>query len=143
MTGRSQGGIGRTRLARGENAAKYDRLMSAPVVLQVAASPVSPALVLRPWRMEDVAALVEVSRDPALRQWASHVVSADSRLLTSSSRTTPLGQVVTSVVPRPGKRRATTDDNTGDDARWSPRFLSRGRVRATRGQSGLQQQDPE
>nr|WP_078965434.1 GNAT family N-acetyltransferase [Streptomyces sp. IGB124] len=48
--------------------------MSAPVVLQVATSPVSPALVLRPWRMEDVAVLVEVSRDRALRRWVSSVV---------------------------------------------------------------------
>ncbi|WP_258017505.1 GNAT family N-acetyltransferase [Streptomyces noursei] len=48
--------------------------MNTPVVLQVAATPASPALILRPWRMEDVAALVEVSRDPALRQWANSVV---------------------------------------------------------------------
>ncbi|MDX2563325.1 GNAT family N-acetyltransferase [Streptomyces sp. TX20-6-3] len=52
--------------------------MSVPVVLQVAASPVSPALVLRPWRMEDVAALVEVSRDRTLRQWMSSVVDTDA-----------------------------------------------------------------
>ncbi|WP_257137078.1 GNAT family N-acetyltransferase [Streptomyces sp. gb14] len=62
----------------GENAATYHRPTSAPVVLQVAASPVSPALVLRPWRMEDVAALVEVSRDQALRRWASSGVDNDS-----------------------------------------------------------------
>ncbi|WP_073444117.1 GNAT family N-acetyltransferase [Streptomyces yunnanensis] len=48
--------------------------MNTPVVLQVAATPDSPALVLRPWRMEDIAALVEVGRDPALRQWANSVV---------------------------------------------------------------------
>ncbi|MFI2373362.1 GNAT family N-acetyltransferase [Streptomyces sp. NPDC018833] len=52
--------------------------MSAPVVLQVAATLTSPALVLRPWRIEDVAALVEVSRDPALRRWASSVVDNDT-----------------------------------------------------------------
>lgn len=51
MTGRSQGGMGRTRLASGESAAAY---------------------------MEDVAALVEVSRDPALRQWESSVVNNDA-----------------------------------------------------------------
>ncbi|MFJ9978356.1 GNAT family N-acetyltransferase [Streptomyces cyaneofuscatus] len=62
----------------GENAATYHRPTSAPVVLQVAASPVSPALVLRPWRMEDVAALVEVSRDQALRRWASSGMDNDS-----------------------------------------------------------------
>ncbi|WP_257134549.1 GNAT family N-acetyltransferase [Streptomyces sp. ms115] len=62
----------------GENAATYHRLTSAPVVLQVAASPVSPALVLRPWRMEDVAALVEASRDRALRRWASSGVDNES-----------------------------------------------------------------
>lgn len=78
MTGRSQGGMGRTRLAAVENAAACDQLMNTPVVLQVAASPASPPLVLRPWRMEDVAALVEVSRDPALRQWASSVVDDDA-----------------------------------------------------------------
>lgn len=44
MTGRSQGCMGRTRLASGENAAAYDRLISTQVVLQVAAPPVSPAL---------------------------------------------------------------------------------------------------
>ncbi|MFE7050452.1 GNAT family N-acetyltransferase [Streptomyces californicus] len=66
------------RPASGENAATYHRPTSAPVVLQVAASPVSPALVLRPWRMEDVAALVEVSRDRALRRWASSGVDNES-----------------------------------------------------------------
>jgi hypothetical protein len=39
--------------------------MSATVVRQVTASPISPALVLRPWHREDVAALVEMSRDSA------------------------------------------------------------------------------
>lgn len=78
MTGQSQGGMGRTRLAAGENAAAHNRVMNAPVVLQVAATPTSPALVIRPWRMEDVAALVEVSRDPALRQRASSVVDNDA-----------------------------------------------------------------
>ncbi|MEU6632128.1 GNAT family N-acetyltransferase [Streptomyces parvus] len=66
------------RPASGENAATHHRLTSAPVVLQVAASPISPALVLRPWRMEDVAALVEASRDQALRRWASSGVDNDS-----------------------------------------------------------------
>lgn len=61
----TRGGMDRTRLAPGENAATHDRSMSAPVVLQVASTPVSPALVLRPWRMEDAVALVEVSRNHA------------------------------------------------------------------------------
>ncbi|MFF8840268.1 GNAT family N-acetyltransferase [Streptomyces sp. NPDC015130] len=52
--------------------------MSAPVVLQVAALLVSPAFVLRPWLMEDVAAWVELSRDPALSQSASSVVDNDA-----------------------------------------------------------------
>ncbi|MDH6521556.1 RimJ/RimL family protein N-acetyltransferase [Streptomyces sp. SAI-208] len=52
--------------------------MSVPVVLQVAASLVSPALLLRPWCMEDVAALVEVRRDPVLRQRVSSVVDNDA-----------------------------------------------------------------
>ncbi|MFF5455438.1 GNAT family N-acetyltransferase [Streptomyces sp. NPDC012950] len=61
----------------GENTAPRHR-SSAPVVLQVAATPAFPALVLRPWRMEDVAALVEVSRDPALRRWVSSAVGDDA-----------------------------------------------------------------
>ncbi|WP_225858725.1 GNAT family N-acetyltransferase [Streptomyces albicerus] len=52
--------------------------MHAPVVLQVAPTPTSPALVLRPWCTEDVAALVEVCRDPGLRRWTSHVVENDA-----------------------------------------------------------------
>ncbi|MFF7852055.1 GNAT family N-acetyltransferase [Streptomyces sp. NPDC007910] len=52
--------------------------MSAPVVLRVAAAPAFPALVLRPWRMEDVAALVEVSRDPVLRRWVNSAVDDDA-----------------------------------------------------------------
>lgn len=78
MTGRSQGGMGRRRLASGGNAAARDRFVNAPVILQAGATPSAPALVLRPWRMEDVAALVEVSRDPALRKWASSVVDNDA-----------------------------------------------------------------
>ncbi|WP_432115402.1 GNAT family N-acetyltransferase [Streptomyces sp. S1] len=61
----------------GESAAP-DHRVSAPVVLRVAATPAFPALVLRPWRMEDVAALVEVSRDPVLRRWVSSVVDDDA-----------------------------------------------------------------
>jgi RimJ/RimL family protein N-acetyltransferase len=45
--------------------------MNAPVILRVAATPTAPALVLRPWCAEDVAALVKVYRDPELRRWAS------------------------------------------------------------------------
>lgn len=45
--------------------------MNAPATLHAAATPTAPALVLRPWRAEDVAALVEAYRDPVLRRWAS------------------------------------------------------------------------
>ncbi|WP_307781842.1 GNAT family N-acetyltransferase [Streptomyces sp. MBT65] len=48
--------------------------MNAAVVLQVAATSAAPALLLRPWRLEDVAELVEVRRDPVLRQWTTAVV---------------------------------------------------------------------
>lgn len=69
---------GRSRSAPGGNTAAYDRSMGTPIELQVAASPVSPALVLRPWHTEDVAALVEVGWDPALRQGANSVVDDDA-----------------------------------------------------------------
>ncbi|MFE4538769.1 GNAT family N-acetyltransferase [Streptomyces scopuliridis] len=52
--------------------------MHAPVVLQTAATTTSPALILRPWCMEDVAALVRVFRDPVLRHWTSHVVENEA-----------------------------------------------------------------
>ncbi|MGW6710811.1 GNAT family N-acetyltransferase, partial [Streptomyces sp. NPDC054956] len=44
--------------------------MNDPVILEAAATAGAPALVLRPWCVEDVAALVEAYRDPDLRRWA-------------------------------------------------------------------------
>ncbi|MFF4409206.1 GNAT family N-acetyltransferase [Streptomyces sp. NPDC001404] len=38
----------------------------------------SPELLLRPWCMEDAAALVEVYRDPALRRWTGSVVDDEA-----------------------------------------------------------------
>ncbi|MCX4767806.1 GNAT family N-acetyltransferase [Streptomyces sp. NBC_01275] len=52
--------------------------MDTHVVLEVVATPSFPALVLRPWCMQDAAALVEVFRDPGLRRWTSHVVDDDA-----------------------------------------------------------------
>lgn len=66
------------RPATDENSDAYARSMSSAVVLQTAATPASPALVLRPWRMADAAALVEASGDPATRQWASSVVDDEA-----------------------------------------------------------------
>ncbi|MCP3757662.1 GNAT family N-acetyltransferase [Streptomyces sp. TBY4] len=51
--------------------------MNAPATLHAAATPAAPALVLRPWRAEDVAALVEAYRDPVLRRWASAPVQSE------------------------------------------------------------------
>ncbi|MFE2418057.1 GNAT family N-acetyltransferase [Streptomyces hokutonensis] len=48
--------------------------MTAPVVLRIAATPTAPALVLRPWRLADVPALVDAGRDPLLRQWITSIV---------------------------------------------------------------------
>ncbi|TMR97680.1 GNAT family N-acetyltransferase [Nonomuraea basaltis] len=45
--------------------------MKASVMLNAAATPASPALVLRPWDAEDVAAVVAAYRDPVLRRWTS------------------------------------------------------------------------
>ncbi|MFI2209773.1 GNAT family N-acetyltransferase [Streptomyces sp. NPDC020141] len=52
--------------------------MNTPVALRAAATPTAPALVLRPWLGEDVTALVEACRDPALRRWTSHVVNDEA-----------------------------------------------------------------
>ncbi|MEU5217273.1 GNAT family N-acetyltransferase [Streptomyces sp. NPDC020807] len=51
--------------------------MDPSVTLQVAATPSRPALVLRPWREEDIPALVEAYRDPALRRASSLVVDGE------------------------------------------------------------------
>ncbi|WP_349239648.1 GNAT family N-acetyltransferase [Streptomyces sp. CC208A] len=42
--------------------------MNTSVVLEAAPTPAAPALLLRPWCAEDVAALVEAYRDPVLRR---------------------------------------------------------------------------
>lgn len=47
--------------------AQYDRSMITSVTLGAAATPTAPALVLRPWCVDDVAALVEASPDPGPR----------------------------------------------------------------------------
>ncbi|WP_307817125.1 GNAT family N-acetyltransferase [Micromonospora fiedleri] len=58
--------------------ATYDRLVNDAVVLPTVAMPPALALVLRPWRMEDVPALVEVFQDPALRRWTNSAVKNDA-----------------------------------------------------------------
>ncbi|MEV4428819.1 GNAT family N-acetyltransferase [Streptomyces sp. NPDC053792] len=52
--------------------------MNAPVILRAAATQAAPALLLRPWNMEDVPALVDVLRDPVVRRWTSHTVDDDA-----------------------------------------------------------------
>ncbi|MFJ5114316.1 GNAT family N-acetyltransferase [Streptomyces sp. NPDC088551] len=52
--------------------------MNETVTLHADATPSAPALVLRPWRMEDAAALVEVFRDPTLRRWTSSAVEDEA-----------------------------------------------------------------
>ncbi|MFE9141970.1 GNAT family N-acetyltransferase [Streptomyces tubercidicus] len=44
--------------------------MNASVILRAPATPALPALVLRPWCLEDVDALVAAYRDPMLGRWA-------------------------------------------------------------------------
>lgn len=56
----------------------YDRSINAPVILKTAAPATGPALVLRPWCVEDVAALVEVYRDRTLRRWTSSPIESDA-----------------------------------------------------------------
>lgn len=46
-------------------------------VLRAGATPSAPALVLRPWCVEDAAALVDVFRDSALRRWTSSAVGTE------------------------------------------------------------------
>ncbi|MBB5478711.1 GNAT family N-acetyltransferase [Micromonospora parathelypteridis] len=52
--------------------------MIEAVVLHTVAMPTAPALALRPWRMDDVPALVGVCQDPAMRRWATFAVQDDA-----------------------------------------------------------------
>ena len=52
--------------------------MNDTVILRAGATPSAPALVLRPWCMEDVAALTEAHRDPTLRRWTSSAVENEA-----------------------------------------------------------------
>ncbi|MEU2544712.1 GNAT family N-acetyltransferase [Streptomyces roseolus] len=52
--------------------------MNSTTTLHVDPTPSAPALVLRPWRAEDVAALVEAFHDPALRHWAGTPVEDEA-----------------------------------------------------------------
>ncbi|MFD0372246.1 GNAT family N-acetyltransferase [Streptomyces sp. NPDC059071] len=52
--------------------------MNDTLLLRAAPTPSAPALVLRPWGTEDVAALVDVCRDPALRRWTSLAVENEA-----------------------------------------------------------------
>ncbi|MEW2469931.1 hypothetical protein AB0919_33795 [Streptomyces sp. NPDC046994] len=52
--------------------------MDGTVILHAGALPFAPARVLRPWRTDDVVALVEVFRDPVLRHRTSSVVENEA-----------------------------------------------------------------
>ncbi|MGW0755073.1 GNAT family N-acetyltransferase [Streptomyces sp. NPDC002814] len=55
--------------------------MPDTVVLTAEATPSLPALILRPWCVDDVPALVEAGRDPALRRWTSLAVENEADAL--------------------------------------------------------------
>ncbi|MFE9692206.1 GNAT family N-acetyltransferase [Micromonospora sp. NPDC005806] len=58
------------------------------IVLRAPATSVAPELVLRPWRGDDVDAVLEAYRDPVLRQWTRFPVttSAEARAFLRRSR---------------------------------------------------------
>ena len=70
--------MGRESSATGQSADAYDLPVNDTVVLHADATPSAAALLLRPWCAKDVAALVEVFRDPVLRQWTSSVVENEA-----------------------------------------------------------------
>lgn len=74
MTGRSRDGIDRIDPIppiADRSAAAYDPAMNPSLTLDAAATPTAPALTLRPWCAEDVAALIDAYRDPDLRRWTT------------------------------------------------------------------------
>ncbi|MFF2011544.1 GNAT family N-acetyltransferase [Streptomyces sp. NPDC058195] len=50
--------------------------MHTTVTLRAGAAPSAPALVLRPWRGDDVPALVDAFRDPVLHRWAGPALTS-------------------------------------------------------------------
>ena len=49
-----------------------------PVILSVPAAGAAPALRLRPWRQDDVPALVAAHRDPVLRRWLATSLTGEA-----------------------------------------------------------------
>lgn len=56
----------------------YDQPVHTTVLLTAAATPAAPALTLRPWTDNDVAALIEAYRDPLLRRWAGAPMESEA-----------------------------------------------------------------
>ncbi|MFI0816015.1 GNAT family N-acetyltransferase [Streptomyces sp. NPDC021098] len=52
--------------------------MTTSVTLTAPATPTAPALLLRPWRPDDVPDLVEAYQDPVLRRWTSRPVTGEA-----------------------------------------------------------------
>ncbi|WP_435877927.1 GNAT family N-acetyltransferase [Streptomyces kurssanovii] len=48
------------------------------VVLRAEATPSAPSLVLRPWCVRDLAALIEAYQEPAMRRWAGSAMETDA-----------------------------------------------------------------
>ncbi|GIJ27798.1 hypothetical protein Vqi01_29600 [Micromonospora qiuiae] len=62
-------------------AGSHDRPVNDTVVLHTVTMPAAPALTLRPWRMEDVPALLEVCQDLAMRRWTISLMSNDAEAM--------------------------------------------------------------
>ncbi|WP_329284630.1 GNAT family N-acetyltransferase [Streptomyces sp. NBC_00691] len=51
--------------------------MNPTDLIEAPATPTAPALLLRPWHVDDVAELVEAYRDPALGRWAISAIGTE------------------------------------------------------------------
>lgn len=60
------------------SATAYDQPVRTTVLLTAAATPTAPALTLRPWTDNDVAALIEAYRDPQLRRRAGAPMESEA-----------------------------------------------------------------
>ena len=54
-------------------------MMAMPINLSVPGSGFGSALVLRPWRVDDLSALIAAHRDPVLRRWLSTRLADEAR----------------------------------------------------------------
>ncbi|WP_420323139.1 GNAT family N-acetyltransferase [Kribbella catacumbae] len=105
--------------------------MYSSAVLSVLATPSAPALVLRPWRAEEIEQLIEVCRDPGLRRYTSacvDTVAEGEQWVQIQERGWAAGERFSFAVHDSGKAGRWAGRQRGAQGVHRGRFRCRGRV---------------